>query len=327
MQEWQQISAQTRRTQSTQFEVLSGRWPRAARWPLAAAGHWQPMQPWRAGSAKSAAVSRGQGHGFSKDAREILANMLWHFDGVSGSNRATVAALLGIPRKQRGIDACHLVAHLTCLNIKTVRNLKERFAMCNWRHPNTSLAVGSVARSSEPAAAAALDEQNWPLPHISMPLPEEEEEVDGCLDSDTDIDCDDYVAAHSSSRQSQCQGQSQLAMWQQHPNYGRGMRMAELATFWITHALPHHTFPGFVSWMCRSVAAAAEGGCAGFLGNTNHSFHFLNEWALSLQHAVEFGTYAGLHALIPATGMPSDLTRVIDIVSIGGVGLLVVNHW
>ena len=277
------------------------------------------MQPWQAGSAKSAAVSRGQGHGFSKDACEILANLLWHFDGVSGSNRATVAELLGIPRKQRGIDACHLVAHLACLNIKTVRNLKERFAMCNWRHPNTSLAVGSVVRSSEPAAAAASDDQDWPLPHISMPLPEEE--VDGCLEPDTDIDSDDYVAAHSSSRQSQCQ--SQLATWQQHPNYSLGMRVAELATFWITHTLPHHTFPAFVSWMRR---VAEEAGCGGLLGNINHSHHFLKEWVLSLQHAVEFGTYAGLHALIPAIGMPSDLTRVIDIVSIGGVGLLVTIH-
>ena len=75
----------------------------------------------------------------------------------------------------------------------------------------------------------------------------------------------------------------------------------------------------------RKVCGPAIGGTPLF-GELNHSRHFIYEFTQSLKRAVDFSTYASMHALVPATGMASDLTRVIDIVTIGGVSLLVILH-
>merc|ERR1712051_1105716 len=83
-------------------------------------------------------------------------------------------------------------------------------------------------------------------------------------------------------------------------------------------------FPKFSVWI-NTACGPAIGGTPPF-GNTNHSRHFITEFAQSLKHAVDFSTYASVHALVPATGLASDLTRIIDIVTIGGVSLLVIVH-
>ena len=59
-------------------------------------------------------------------------------------------------------------------------------------------------------------------------------------------------------------------------------------------------------------------------GNANQSHNFISEFAFSLADAIRFCTCAGLHTMLTAIGLPSDLTRIIDIVTIGGVGLLVI---
>ena len=81
-------------------------------------------------------------------------------------------------------------------------------------------------------------------------------------------------------------------------------------------------FPSFISW--ANARRRDEEGLA--FGNINHSHHFLSEFAASIADALRYCTCAGLHAKLPATGLPSDLTRVIDIVTIGGVGLLVILY-
>jgi len=143
------------------------------------------------------------------------------------------------------------------------------------------------------------------LPPCVVPALDEARESD----SDMDADLDPAVATEDLS----C-----LEKWQRHPNYEIGMRMAQLSTFWITHGLPVYKFPSFVSWLHAQ--------SPGMMGNLNHSEHFLAEFASSLGTSLKECTIAALHTIVPALGLPTCLTRVIDIVTIAGHSLMVVIH-
>ena len=111
-----------------------------------------------------------------------------------------------------------------------------------------------------------------------------------------------------------------LQTWRDHLNYLPALRMAQLATFWITSGLPQTKIPSFLAW----ANSLAMDGIQLAFSNTNHTHRFIDEFACSLADAIRFCTCAGLHTRLPAIGLPSDLTRIIDIVTIGGVGLLVI---
>ena len=225
-----------------------------------------------------------------------------------------------------------LVAHLTGLNIKTLRSLVARFEQKRWRDSgpwvavgNDGMAGGRAATSvSDPAALDVVadlndlrDRHDTALPAVHLP---EDDTSNLCHDnagSDSDVDFQ-FGQLPARSRP------GQLAAWQQHPNYATGMRVAELATQWITRGQPVTTYPKFMMW-ARNVCGPAIGGTPLF-GEINHSSHFICEFTQALKRAVDFSTYASMHALVPATGLASDLTRVIDIVTIGGVSLLVILH-
>ena len=70
---------------------------------------------WQAGGDVSA-VSRGKW--LSTDSRQILGNMLLALGSLPSGDRCTIARLVGLSQRQRGIDACTLVAHLTGLHTK-----------------------------------------------------------------------------------------------------------------------------------------------------------------------------------------------------------------
>ena len=82
--------------------------------------------------------------------------------------------------------------------------------------------------------------------------------------------------------------------------------------------LPCDRFPLFLSWLHAQ--------CPGFVGNINHSFHLLDEFASSMGRALKECACAALHLIVPAMGLPSYLTRIIDIVTIAGHSLMVVIH-
>lgn len=111
-------------------------------------------------------------------------------------------------------------------------------------------------------------------------------------------------------------GQTELGQWRaQSPDvFNAAMRMAEIATFWITAGLPDSRFSSFMSWLSRHFP--------GQVGNINHSWHWVHEFGTSLTQVALRNTAASLHALVPALGLPSDYTRVIDIISLQGVSLL-----
>ena len=278
---------------------------------------------WAPGS-NVVALSRGRGRGLSLDAFQILGNALRHLHQLTPSIRADIANLLGFPARQRGFDPPALVAALTCLNVKTVRGLYTSFQACDWSHEacaarsyNVSTLIeasGSVdpglllGLTSRPLATS----QERPLPQVQ---PEDHIDHANCEDSDS-VDLD--VAEEATG----LEDKTLLETWKMHPHYLPSIRMAQLSTFWITSGLPHMKFASFIAWANNHV----RDGAALAFGNINHSHHFLSEFAASIADAIRYCTCASLHAKLPATGLPSDLTRIIDIVTIGGVGLLVVLY-
>ena len=78
----------------------------------------------------------------------------------------------------------------------------------------------------------------------------------------------------------------QLAVWQQHTNYSTGMRVAELATQWITRGQSPSFWPKFLMW-ARKVCGPAIGG-APLFGELNHSRHFIYELTQSSADGASF---------------------------------------
>ena len=105
-----------------------------------------------------------------------------------------------------------------------------------------------------------------------------------------------------------------LQQWAQHPNYTIGIRMAELATMWMVNGWSKEKFPQFLLWATERFAGA--------LGNLNHSQRFLDSFLPSLVAATHTCIASSLHSVLPATGLPSLLSRVVDVVSINGRSLL-----
>ena len=274
-----------------------------------------------------AAISRGRGKSLSLDAFQILGNILRKLhDGTPGS-RAEIANLLGIPPRQRGFDPPALVAALTCLNVKTVRGLYTSLQAVGWSgaacvaRSYGAHAFTEASSSADPGALVSLasrplaTSQERPLPLV---LVQPEDLIDFADSEESDsLDFTKEAAAAETER-----WKTMLEKWQQHKHYAPSIRMAQLSTFWITSGLPHTKFPSFIAW--ANARRSDEEGLA--FGNINHSHHFLQEFAASIADALRYCTCAGLHARLPATGLPSDLTRVIDIVTIGGVGLLVIVY-
>ena len=105
-----------------------------------------------------------------------------------------------------------------------------------------------------------------------------------------------------------------LDTWRADPNYVVGMRLAELSTLWHVQGWSKEEFPHFLTWAKHHFPHA--------FGNINHSTRFLSEFLPSLVQATHTCLAAELHACVPALGIPSFLSRVIDVVSINGRSLL-----
>ena len=291
--------------------------------PALFAGLWrQGMEfSWSPGN-NVAAISRGRGKSLSLDAFQIIGNLLRQTRDVTPDHRADIANLFGLTQRQRGFDAPALVAGLTSLNVKTVRGIYTSLEASDWSgaaciaRSYGARTLIEAASSMDPGALPALSRplatsQERPLPQV------EPGECSDIADSE-ESDSLDFTKEVTGSEQQK----SILETWQTHPHYLPSIRMAQLSTFWITSGLPHMKFPSFISWANSHVS---DGKGLAF-GNINHSHHFISEFAASIADAVRYCTCAGLHARLPATGLPSDLTRIMDIVTIGGVGLLVVLY-
>jgi len=206
------------------------------------------------------AIRRGTGGELTPQAQQILANVLWHCERHVGG----LATALSVTP-----DPVAVAARLTAVNVKTLRG-------CRWHGQGHRGATGAVAvpaalvAPAAPAASAAPATSSLPpsaartasvssamLPavsaivasspaavasaapsvHIGRPLP--------AADTDEDMDALD---AWLDAPPDRLPGQPLLDTWSRHPNYRLGVRHAELATMWITHAMPEYLFPGFLAW-------------------------------------------------------------------------------
>jgi len=110
-----------------------------------------------------------------------------------------------------------------------------------------------------------------------------------------------------------------LDRWKKHKRYDIGIRMAELATMWFVNGWTRSSFPEFMAWANHRLP------CSVF-GDLNHSKRFAQEFLPSLVAATQTCVAASLHAIVPALGLPSLLSRVLDVVSINGQSLLPVIY-
>ena len=153
-------------------------------------------------------------------------------------------------------------------------------------------------------AVGSLEEAEDALPEVEVAavVDTESGEEDLCLDMD-------YAAEDR---------KSQLDVWREHPNYSIGIRLAEVSTMWLVHGWQIASFPKFTNWLKEQAP--------GIIGNLNHSTRFVQSFQASLIQACHTCIATSLHALVPATGMPSLLSRVIDVVSINSASLLPVIY-
>ena len=292
--------------------------------PLAAAGWAVAMAlPWSPG-LNVAGVGRGRGRSFSLDAFQIVGNLLQLADKTPADKRSEIANLFGMESLQRGYDAAALVAGLTCLNVKTVRGIYTSLQSNQWsgeisRSFGTQrmMPVSSSSANLElgcPLAIGSTDAER--LSERPLPPAGSSESREIASESE-ESDFGECIAAKAPPPG---RWRPSLRIWRDHLNYPPAIRMAQLATFWITSGLPQRNFASFVAW----ANSLASDGIQLVFGNTNHTHHFIDQFAFSLADAIRYSACAGLHTRLPATGLPSDLTRIIDIVTIGGVGLLVI---
>ena len=93
------------------------------------------------------------------------------------------------------------------------------------------------------------------------------------------------------------------------------MLHAELSVFWLTAGLPGDRWAEFLAWL-RTKASP------GSVADINCSYHWLDEFGMSLCQTVSSRTAGSLHAVVPALGLPSDFVRVIDVVTVAGISTL-----
>ena len=106
--------------------------------------------------------------------------------------------------------------------------------------------------------------------------------------------------------------------WKQHERYAIGMRLAELSVMWHVNGWAKQKFPCFLAWATKHFPYA--------FGNINHSKRFMDSFLPSVVQATHSCLASTLHACVPALGLPSLLTRIIDVVSIHGRRLLPTIH-
>ena len=211
------------------------------------------------------------------------------------------------------VDAVGFVAMLGGVSTKTARGWKNALEQKGWAAAFTpgrgsrdacgktqiQEAVGSAEAHSDESALPDV------LPAIADPAEKSDEGSEG-----SECDLDAAVGARSAHRQ--------LDIWREHPNFRIGMRVAELSTMWLVHGWQKDAFPQFTHWLSQQVP--------GMIGNLNHSTRWLNGFLASMNQACHTCTASSLHAVVPATGMPSFLSRIIDVVSIDSTSLLPVIH-
>ena len=257
------------------------------------------MSVWRPGQNLPALSSDPNGL-LQGTAAQLVGNLFTNLDALPKKMQVSLyASITGQPEngRARRVSTERLVASLLGVN---------RWRILKWKRIYDDPSV-----SGDRFDAAAPFGTPGEEPSTAHSLPEvAEPESEG--DSDNEM-----VAASGASSNDDVLPDLRgglLDKWRKYDQYVMGMRLAELSVMWHVNGWSSAEFPCFVSWASNHFPHA--------FGNINHSRRFLDNFLPSIVMATHQCLSSSLHACIPALGLPSFLTRVIDVVSIHGRSLL-----
>ena len=243
---------------------------------------------------------------------QIVGNLLVNFKALSAEQtRELYVCVTGSPsRSASQIDAVSLVAAVVGAHKKTVRKWSWDFEnrcglyaldkRCQSVLPHDVPAT-SVDSHDEMQVPAFGGEMHMPAfgGEVQLQLPAVSSVAE---DDDTDVEVCEPL------------GLPPVDM----AKYKISIRLAEVAVMWNVNGWSRALFPRFMLW--------ARERFPNQLGNLNHSERFINGFLPDLVGIVHQRISGSLHTLVPALGIPSLLSRVIDIVSINGRSLLPTIH-
>ena len=268
----------------------------ASRWSYRGADSWIPGQ-------NIPAVGRGgSSHRQSLNAAGIqfFGNCITNAAKLPHAVQKEIYTALTGHRHHPKVDAVTAVSVLGAVSLKTARSWHQTLEEKGWSAGFTVGTPESCLASTQEAEMVDMDALPEVLPAV----------VDAAeIDTDSDLDLDH---APDSGIKPRCE------VWREHPNYCIGMRLAELCTMWLVQGWQAESFTKFTYWLGEQAP--------GIIGNLNHSGRWLRGFQASLIQACHTCTAASLHAILPATGLPSLLSRVVDVVSIHSASLLPVIH-
>ena len=250
------------------------------------------------------AFGRGKFHVLNEVGHQIVGNMLTNMDRVPAEVFINLHSALVGQSSHCQVQRDCVIALLCGVSRGTVRNLRVKLHTHGSRFSTLGKSVvpGSC-HSEECHVAPVIDD----LPQVdTIELPE----ILDCDTSESESADGDLGGSANGDR-----SRDALQKWRSHPNFVMGMRMAELATMWYVNGWAQSHWPEFMAWGRRRL----PDNC---LGNLNHSGRFVKEFLPSLVGATHTCLSSSLHGLIPALGVPSLVSRVIDVVSINGQSLL-----
>ena len=228
--------------------------------------------------------------------RALLVQMLTRLETCSKATlKALYAELAPGARPARSSFAANVLAELADLNPATVKRWGKIMPGARKILPGAT-----AGAADERPLPAADDDEETPLPAVddSQALPILEASV-----------VDDSKALPSLV----------IVRRTEHPHYKIGMNLASLATLWAVEGWPKHKFQAFVAWAATRFPFE--------FGTMNNSARWISEFSLSLRSALHTAICSEIHAIVPATGMPSFLSRVIDVVSTkAGASLMPTIH-
>ena len=211
------------------------------------------------------------------------------------------------------LNAVSVAAVLGGVHRKTARQWYASLSAKEWSAAFTpgkshiKLAVGNSGTELAGGTESAVGNPETDLTALPDTLPVVADVAE--TSSESDCDLDSFVPKLTRTR---------LEIWREHSNFAIGLRMAELATMWCVQGWQKDAFGQFTNWLKQHAPD--------LIGTLNHSTRFLNGFQASLIQACHTGAASSLHALLPATGTPSFLSRIIDVVSINSASLLPTIH-
>ena len=272
----------------------------ASRWSYRGADSWIPGQ-------NIPAVGRGGSHRQSLNAAGIqfFGNCITDAAKLPHAVQKEIYTALTGHRRHPKVDAVTVVSVLGAVSLKTARSWHQTLEEKGWSAGFTVGTPESCLASTQEAVGSFPEMVDMDaLPEV-LPAVVDAAEID--TDSDLDLD-----RAPDSGIKPRCE------VWREHPNYCIGMRLTELCTMWLVQGWQAESFTKFTYWLGEQAP--------GIIGNLNHSGRWLRGFQASLIQACHTCTATSLHAILPATGLPSLLSRVIDVVSIHSASLLPVIH-